>query len=175
MTNQIQANTKLQIAYLAGGCYWGLEELIRNIPGVVATRVGFSGGDVKNVSYKEVTRGDTGHAESIQVEFNKELLSYESLLLHFFKMHDPTTINQQGNDQGTQYRSSIFYLNNDQKNIAYNTIELVNQSKKWADPVVTEVINFKNFYPAEESHQKYILKNPDGYSCHFVRNFDFTK
>jgi len=90
-------------------------------------------------------------------------------------MHDPTTINQQGNDKGTQYRSSIFYINNDQKIIAYNAIEIVNQSKKWVDPVVTEVISFKNFYPAEESHQKYILKNPDGYSCHFVRNFDFTK
>ena len=175
MSNQIQANTELQIAYLAGGCYWGLEELIRQIPGVVSTQVGFSGGDIKNVSYNEVSRGDTGHAESIQVEFNKKLLSYEGLLLQFFMMHDPTTKNQQGNDKGTQYRSSIFYINNDQKIIAYNAIEIVNQSKKWVDPVVTEVISFKNFYPAEESHQKYILKNPEGYSCHFVRNFDFTK
>ena len=178
MTNQILANTEkqsLQVAYLSGGCYWGLEELIRKIPGVLHTKVGFSGGHIKNVSYKEVTRGDTGHAESIEIKFNSKILTYKDLLFNFFKMHNPTTINQQGNDKGTQYRSSIFYTNEEQKIIALQVIGLVNKSKKWEDSVVTEVKNFTNFYPAEESHQKYILKNPDGYSCHFVRKFDFTK
>ena len=178
MTNQTLSNTKsnnLQVAYLAGGCYWGLEELIRKLPGVSNTYVGFTGGHVKNVSYKDVSRGDTGHAESIKIEFNSEVLSFKNLLFHFFTMHNPTTINQQGNDKGTQYRSSIFYTNEQQKNIAHQTINLVNKSKEWVNPVITEVIAFSNFYLAEEAHQKYILKNPDGYSCHFVRKFDFTK
>ena len=178
MTNQTLSNDKpsdSQVAYLAGGCYWGLEELIRKLPGVSNTYVGFTGGHVKNVSYKDVSRGDTGHAESIKIEFNSEVLSFKNLLFHFFTMHNPTTINQQGNDKGTQYRSSIFYTNEEQKNIAHQTINLVNKSKEWVNPVITEVIAFSNFYAAEEAHQKYILKNPDGYSCHFVRKFDFTK
>ena len=178
MTNQTLSNAEpnsLQVTYLAGGCYWGLEELIRKLPGVSNTYVGFTGGHVKNVSYKDVSRGDTGHAESIKIEFNSEVLSFKNLLFHFFTMHNPTTINQQGNDKGTQYRSSIFYTNEEQKNIAHQTINLVNKSKEWVNPVITEVIAFSNFYLAEESHQKYILKNPDGYSCHFVRKFDFTK
>ena len=178
MTNQLHSeikNNSLEVAYLAGGCYWGLEELIRKIPGVLNTKVGFSGGHVSNVSYKEVTRGDTGHAESIEIEFNSEKLTFEALLFNFFKMHNPTTVNQQGNDKGTQYRSSIFYKNDEQKNIAQQVINTVNNSKEWNNPVITEIIAFTSFYPAEESHQKYILKNPEGYSCHFVRNFDFTK
>ena len=178
ISNQLYSETNqnsFEVAYLAGGCYWGLEDLIMEIPGVEQTKVGFSGGHIKNVSYKEVTRGDTGHAESIEIKFQSKELSYEDLLLNFFKMHNPTTLNQQGNDKGTQYRSSIFYTNDEQKNIAQNVINIVNESKKWDDPVLTEIIAFTNFYPAEESHQKYISKNPDGYSCHFVRNFDFTK
>ena len=127
------------------------------------------------VSYKEVTRGDTGHAESIKIIFNRKQLTYEGLLLNFFKMHDPTTMNQQGNDVGTQYRSSIFYNDDAQKETALLVIDKVNKSKHWVNPVVTEVLAFANFYLADESHQKYILKNPDGYSCHFERSFDFTK
>ena len=178
MANPTHADPKeenLQSAYLAGGCYWGLEDLLRKIPGVLNTKVGFSGGHIKNVSYKDVTKGDTGHAESIEIKFDSKELSYQNLLFNFFKMHNPTTINQQGNDKGTQYRSSIFYTNEQQKKTALQAIKLVNKSKEWENPVVTEVIAFANFYPAEESHQKYILKNPDGYSCHFVRKFDFTK
>ena len=178
MTNQIIADTKpntLQTAYVAGGCYWGLEELIRKLPGVINTNVGFSGGHVSNVTYKDVSRGDTGHAESIKIEFNSKDISFESLLIHFFKMHNPSTPNQQGNDRGTQYRSAIFYTNDDQKNTAMDVIDLVNQSNLWKQKVVTIVEEFIEFYPAEESHQKYLLKNPDGYSCHFVRDFDFTK
>jgi len=178
ISNQLYSETdrnSFEVAYLAGGCYWGLEDLISKIPGVEQTKVGFSGGHIKNVSYKEVTRGDTGHAESIEIKFKSTELSYEDLLFNFFKMHNPTTLNQQGNDKGTQYRSSIFYTNDEQKNIAQKVINIVNESKKWGNPILTEIIAFTNFYPAEESHQKYILKNPDGYSCHFVRNFDFTK
>jgi len=163
----------IEITYLAGGCYWGLEELISKIPGVVNTQVGFSGGHIKNVSYKEVSRGDTGHAETLKIEFNSDLLSLHSLLMHFFKMHNPTTLNQQGNDIGVRYRSAIFYLNSNQKKIANEAISIVNNSKKWDNPVTTEVIAFDAFYPAEETHQKYLKKNPGGYSCHFVRDFKF--
>jgi peptide-methionine (S)-S-oxide reductase len=178
MTNNLHTEIKqgsLEFAYLAGGCYWGMEELIRKIPGVLNTRVGFSGGHVNNVSYKEVSRGDTGHAETIEIEFDTKKLTFEALLFNFFTIHNPTTINQQGNDIGTQYRSSIFYNNEEQKNTAQQVIDAVNKSKKWGSPVITEIIAFANFYSAEESHQKYILKNPDGYSCHFRRDFDFTK
>ena len=175
MTNQIHADNNKQVAYIAGGCYWGLEELIGKIPGVLSTKVGFSGGNIKNVSYKEVTKGDTGHAESIEVQFNNEVLKFEDLLFYFFKMHNPTTINQQGNDKGTQYRSAIFYINDDQRKTAEYVIDIVNQSNVWEAKVVTIIEKFQAFYPAEESHQKYLLKNPDGYSCHFVRNFNFTK
>ena len=178
MNNPIHAENDeqtFQLAYLAGGCYWGLEELMRNIPGVITTKVGFSGGHIKNVSYKEVGRGDTGHAESIEIQFDSQALSYEDLLFHFFKMHNPTTLNQQGNDKGTQYRSAIFYASEQQKNTALKTIGVVDQSNAWGDPVKTEVVPFSTFYPAEEAHQKYLVKNPDGYSCHFVRKFDFTK
>lgn len=178
MNNAVFAENEeqtFQLAYLAGGCYWGLEELMRNIPGVIATKVGFSGGHIKNASYKEVGRGDTGHAESIEIQFNTQVLSYEDLLIHFFKMHNPTTLNQQGNDKGTQYRSAIFFNNEEQKVTALKTIDLVDQSYAWGDPVKTEVLSFSAFYPAEESHQKYLQKNPDGYSCHYVRKFDFTK
>ena len=162
-----------ETAYIAGGCYWGLEELIRKIPGVESTQVGFSGGSIKNVSYNDVTRGDTGHAETLKVEFNSDTLTFKDLLLHFFKMHNPTTINQQGNDIGTQYRSAIFYIDSHQKEIALETISIVDNSKNWEKPVITEVKQFDTFYAAEESHQKYLLKNPKGYSCHFVRDFKF--
>ena len=178
MVNQMQATAEtksIEVAYLAGGCYWGLEDLLRQIPGVLDTKVGFSGGHIKNVSYKEVTRGDTGHAESIEIKFNNKKLTFEDLLFNFFRMHNPTTINQQGNDRGTQYRSSIFYINEEQKKISLKTINIVNKSNKWENLVVTEVVAFSDFYPAEESHQKYLINNPDGYSCHFERKFDFTQ
>lgn len=168
-------NRNLDTAYLAGGCYWGLEELIRKIPGVVATKVGFSGGQLINATYKDVSMGNTGHAESIEVKYESTIVDYETLLFHFFKMHDPTTINQQGNDKGTQYRSAIFYVSEQQKEIAHKVISTVNQSNLWKKKVVTEVVPFRNFYLAKQSHQKYLVKNPEGYSCHFVRKFDFTK
>ena len=175
--NLVYSNKRdaMETVYLAGGCYWGLEDLIRNIPGVEKTQVGFTGGLVKNVSYKEVSNGNTGHAESIKVIFDNERLSLDNLLFEFFSMHNPTTVNQQGNDIGSQYRSAIFYSNQNQKEISNKVIDIVNQSKKWDSPVVTGVVPFTEFYPAEDSHQKYLIKNPGGYSCHFDRKFDFTK
>ena len=174
MSNLTFANKPIETTYLAGGCYWGLEDLIRKIPGVINTEVGFSGGHIKNVSYKEVTRGDTGHAETIKIQFDPNKLSFKKLLLNFFKMHDPTTLNQQGNDNGTQYRSAIFYTNENQKIISSQVIDLIDKSLVWERPIVTEISAFSNFYAAEESHQAYLIKNPEGYSCHFVRDFDFT-
>ena len=166
-------NSKNDVIYLAGGCYWGLEKLLIDLSGVNETEVGFVGGHIKNVCYKEVTKGDTGHAETVKVNFDSSKLSLEDLLRYFFKIHDPTMLNQQGNDRGSQYRSAIFYTNDNQEMIAKEVIQLVNQSSSWNKPIVTEINKFDAFYPAEESHQKYLIKNPDGYSCHFVRKLSF--
>ena len=168
-------NSKNDVIYLAGGCYWGLEKLLIDLSGVNETEVGFVGGHIKNVCYKEVTKGDTGHAETVKVNFDSSKLSLEDLLRYFFKIHDPTTINQQGNDKGTQYRSAVFYISEQQKEIAHNIIGIVDQSKLWDSHVVTDVVPFSAFYLAKESHQKYLKKNPKGYSCHFERKFDFLK
>ena len=178
MANHVNADEKnraIETAYLAGGCYWGLEELMRKLPGVINTKVGFTGGHLKDATYKDVTKGTTGHAESIEVKYDGKVLKYKDLLLYFFKIHDPTTINQQGNDKGTQYRSAIFYVSEQQKEIAQNVIGIVDQSKLWDSQVVTKVVPFSAFYLAKESHQKYLKKNPKGYSCHFERKFDFLK
>ena len=166
-------NSKNDVIYLAGGCYWGLEKLLIDLSGVNETEVGFVGGHIKNVCYKEVTKGDTGHAETVKVNFDSSKLSLEDLLRYFFKIHDPTMLNQQGNDRGSQYRSAIFYTNDNQEMIAKEVIQLVNQSSSWNAPIVTEINKCDAFYPAEESHQKYLIKNPDGYSCHFVRKLSF--
>jgi methionine-S-sulfoxide reductase len=166
-------NSKNDEIYLAGGCYWGLEKLLIDLSGVNETEVGFVGGHVKNVCYKEVTKGDTGHAETVKVNFDSSQLSLEDLLRYFFKIHDPTTLNQQGNDRGSQYRSAIFYTHDNQRIIAEEIIQLVNQSSAWNSPILTEIEKFDVFYPAEESHQKYLQKNPDGYSCHFIRKLSF--
>ena len=166
-------NSKNDVIYLAGGCYWGLEKLLMDLSGVNETEVGFVGGHIKNVCYKEVTKGDTGHAETVKVNFDSSKLSLEDLLRYFFKIHDPTMLNQQGNDRGSQYRSAIFYTNDNQEMIAKEVIQLVNQSSSWNATIVTEINKFEAFYPAEESHQKYLIKNPDGYSCHFVRKLSF--
>ena len=147
---------QLQTIYLAGGCYWGMEELFRVIPGVTKTQVGFSGGHIANVSYREVTTGTTGHAETLMIQFNSEQVTLRHLLFEFFRLHNPTKLNQQGNDIGTQYRSVIFYCNEDQKIIAESVIDKVNESGDWGSPLVTELTPFNNFYPAEEKHQKYI-------------------
>ena len=162
-----------ETAYLAGGCYWGMEELFRTLPGVIETEVGFSGGHIANVAYREVTTGTTGHAETLKIVFDATVLSYRDLLFEFFRIHNPTKLNQQGNDIGTQYRSAIFYISEDQKETALAVVTQVEKSGLWQAPIVTEVTPFKSFYPAEEKHQKYLMKVPDGYTCHFRRDFDF--
>ena len=163
----------IQTIYLAGGCYWGMEELFRVIPGVVQTQVGFSGGHIPNVAYREVTTGTTGHAETLMVQFDSDRVSLRSLLFEFFRVHNPTKPNQQGNDIGTQYRSTIFYTDAEQEAIAQEVMSIVNDSGQWGSSLVTELVPFKVFYPAEEKHQKYIMKFPDGYTCHYRRNFNF--
>lgn len=158
-----------QTAYLSGGCFWGMEELVRQIPGVLATEVGYTGGEVANATYDIVKTGRSGHAESLQIVFDPALLSYRHLLFEFFRMHNPTTPNRQGNDAGTQYRSAIFYLNEEQKRTAEDVIKTVDASGEWHAKVVTEVVAFKEFYRAEEYHQQYLIKHPQGYTCHFKR------
>ena len=146
-------------AILAGGCFWGMEELIRHLPGVIATRVGYTGGHLDNPTYKDMTTGETGHAEAIEIVFNPAQLSYRQLLEFFFQIHDPTTKNRQGNDKGTQYRSAIFVANEIEKTVAEEVIAQVNASGKWPGKAVTEVVQAGKFYEAEEYHQKYYLKN----------------
>jgi methionine-S-sulfoxide reductase len=161
---------KSEIATLAGGCFWGVEELIRKLPGVVDTEVGYTGGHTEKPIYETVKMGKTGHAEAIQIEFNSEKISYEQILEFFFKIHDPTTVNKQGNDIGTQYRSAIFYHSEEQKISALKVIEKVSTSGKWPKPIVTEVVKATPFYSAESYHQDYLQKNPGGYTCHFIRS-----
>jgi peptide methionine sulfoxide reductase msrA/msrB len=159
-----------ETAILAGGCFWGMEEIIRKIPGVVKTTVGYSGGTTANPTYEEVCTGTTGHAESIQVEFDSARLSYETLLDYFFRMHDPTTLNRQHNDVGTQYRSAIFYTSEAQKQTAESVTARWDKSGKFSRPITTEIAAAGKFYPAEEYHQKYLVKHPGGYTCHVLRD-----
>ncbi len=161
--------THRQSAYLAGGCFWGMEELVRVIPGVLETEVGYTGGSVSDARYEQVKIGRTGHAESLKIVFDPGQLSYRHLLFEFFRMHNPTTVNQQGNDKGTQYRSAIFYVDETQKNTANEVIKTVDDSGDWQSKVVTEVLPFKEFFRAEEYHQQYLIKHPHGYTCHYVR------
>jgi peptide methionine sulfoxide reductase msrA/msrB len=159
-----------ETAILAGGCFWGMEEIIRKIPGVVKTTVGYAGGTTPDPTYEDVCTGTTGHAESIQVVFDPARLSYESLLDYFFRMHDPTTLNQQHNDVGTQYRSAIFYTSEEQKQTAEAVKMRWDKSGKFDRPITTEITQATAFYPAEEYHQKYLVKHPGGYTCHVLRN-----
>jgi len=159
-----------ETAILAGGCFWGMEEIIRKIPGVVKTTVGYSGGTTANPTYEDVCTGATGHAESIQVEFDSTRLSYEKLLDYFFRMHDPTTLNRQHNDVGTQYRSAIFYTSEAQKQTAERVKSRWEKSGKFNRPITTEITAATKFYSAEEYHQKYLVKHPGGYTCHVLRD-----
>jgi methionine-S-sulfoxide reductase len=146
---------------------------MRKIPGVVNTEVGYTGGEIPDAKYEQVKTGRTGHAESLQIEFDPTQLSFENLLLYFFKIHDPTTEDQQGNDVGTQYRSAIFYHDAAQKETAEKVIDRVNKSKAWKGPVATQLIPASTFYQAEGYHQDYLEKNPNGYTCHFIRRIEF--
>jgi peptide methionine sulfoxide reductase msrA/msrB len=160
-----------ETAILAGGCFWGMEELLREIPGVIETSVGYSGGKTKDPTYEDVSGGASGHAESVRVVFDPTKISYADLLENwFFRMHDPTTSNRQGNDVGTQYRSAIFVTSPEQKRIAEEVKARVDKSGKWKSPIVTEIVAAGPFTPAEEYHQKYLVKNPGGYTCHYMRD-----
>jgi peptide-methionine (S)-S-oxide reductase len=150
---------------LAGGCFWGMQELVRREPGVVKTTVGYTGGEIENPTYKN----HEGHAEAVEIEYDTEKTSYKNLLDFFFQIHDPTTLNQQGNDRGTSYRSAIFYSSKEERKEAEDFINIVNRSGRWKDPVVTTLEPLKKFYPAENYHQDYLEKNPDSYSCHYRR------
>ena len=152
-------------AILAGGCFWGVEELVRALQGVISTEVGYTGGDVPDATYHD----HGSHAEGIEIVFDPAKLSYRTLLEFFFQIHDPTTRNSQGNDYGKSYRSAIFYLNDAQKKTAIDLIAEMERSKKWLRPIVTEVSAASDFWPAEKEHQDYLQKYPDGYTCHWVR------
>jgi peptide-methionine (S)-S-oxide reductase len=152
-------------AVLAGGCFWGVEELVRHLPGVIATRVGYSGGDVKNATY----RNHGTHAEAIEITFDPAKISYRQLLEFFFQIHDPTTKNRQGNDTGASYRSAIYYTSPEQEKTAEDTIADVEASGLWPGKVVTQVEPVGDFWEAEPEHQNYLQRYPDGYTCHFVR------
>ena len=158
-----------ETAILAAGCFWGVEELLRHMPGVLATEVGYVGGETDNPVYTQVKTGNTGHAEAVKITFDPKVLSYEELIQSFFKLHDPTTLNQQGNDIGTQYRSAIFYSSSEQKDIAEKVKAQVAQSGKWKKQIVTAIVPEKKFFSAEDYHQDYLQKNPDGYTCHYWR------
>lgn len=161
----------IEKALVGAGCFWGVEEILRKIPGIVSTEVGYAGGTTPNPTYEMVCSGATGHAEVVLINFDPEIISYEQVLDVFFRLHDPTTLNRQHNDIGTQYRSVIFAYDENQAEIAKQVIEKVNASKVFANPVVTQVIPFKNnYYRAEEYHQDYLIKNPAGYMCHILRD-----
>ncbi|MBL9175056.1 MAG: bifunctional methionine sulfoxide reductase B/A protein [Verrucomicrobiales bacterium] len=159
-----------ETAILAGGCFWGMEEILRKIPGVLNTVVGYTGGSAPHPSYEQVCTGRTGHAEAIEIEFDPARLSYSDLLGFFFRMHDPTTLNRQHNDIGTQYRSAIFVGSPEQRAVAERVREEFGKSGRFRKPIVTEITEASPFYPAEEYHQNYLLKNPDGYNCHVLRD-----
>ena len=154
-----------ETAVLAGGCFWGMQDLIRKLPGVISTVVGYTGGDVANATYRK----HGTHAEAIWVVFDPSVLSFRKLLHFFFQIHDPTTLNRQGNDVGTSYRSAIFYASEEQKRIAEATIREVQASGKWPGKIVTEVVPVGPFWEAEPEHQDYLERLPNGYTCHYIR------
>lgn len=151
-------------AYFAGGCFWGLEELFRKVPGVLDTETGYTGGQNDNPTYRD----HPGHAEALEIIYDDSQTSYWNLLDRFFSIHNPTTLNRQGNDIGTSYRSAVFYQNEEEKQQAHDFIKIVNQSGYWKDPVVTTLEPFMAFWPAEPEHQDYLEHNPGGYTCHLV-------
>lgn len=151
-------------AYLAGGCFWGLEDLFRTQPGIVSIDAGYTGGENENPTYEN----HPGHAEALEITYDSEKTDFKHLLDFFFQIHNPTTLNQQGNDRGTSYRSAIFYQDEEEKKEAEDFIALVNKSGRWGDPVVTKLEPFTRFWKAEEYHQDYLLKNPGGYTCHAI-------
>jgi peptide methionine sulfoxide reductase msrA/msrB len=166
----LAAPAKTEVATLAGGCFWGVQELIRKLPGVIESTVGYTGGTLANPRYEDVHTGRTGHAEAVRIVFDPRQISYESILRYFFRLHDPTTLNRQGNDLGSQYRSAIFWNSEEQRRTAERVKAEVDHSGKWDKKVVTEIVKAGPFYPAEGYHQDYLQKNPGGYTCHYLRD-----
>jgi len=154
----------IKTAVIAGGCFWGLEDLLRAQPGIIDTEAGYTGGENNNPTYDN----HPGHAEALEVTYDLKQTTYKNILDFFFQIHNPTTLNRQGNDIGTAYRSAIFYADEGEKKIAENMIEIVNESGRWKDSVVTSLEPLEKFWPAEEYHQDYLQKNPGGYTCHAI-------
>jgi len=165
------AEPKKEIAIFAGGCFWGMEHILREIPGVLSTEVGYTGCKFPNPTYQQVCTGLTGHAEAVQITYDPNVVSFETLIDFFFRMHDPTTLNRQHNDIGTQYRSAIFTTSEEQEEIAKKSIAFLTEQKKFPRPIVTQVVKAGVFYPAEGYHQDYLVKNPAGYNCHVLREW----
>jgi methionine-S-sulfoxide reductase len=158
-----------QSIVVAGGCFWGVEELIRKVPGIITTEVGYTGGMTENPTYETVKTGTTGHAEAVKIDYDVDKISLAQVLELFFQLHDPTTLNRQGNDVGTQYRSTIFFSSENEKAIAEKVVALENASGRHRRPLATTIEPLKQFYSAESYHQDYLQKNPGGYNCHYWR------
>jgi len=156
---------------LGSGCFWGAQDILRRIPGVTRTEVGYAGGTLENAKYTDVKTGRTGHSEAVDLYYDPQQVKLSQILDVFFRMHDPTTEDRQGNDIGSQYRSVIFYFSPEQKEIVLQKIQEIEKKGFWKKPIVTEVVPFTNYYKAEEEHQDYLLKHPHGYSCHYLREF----
>jgi len=154
---------------LAGGCFWGVEDLIRKVPGILDTEVGYAGGTTEHPTYESVKTGTTGHAEAVRITYDPRVISFSQIIELFFQLHDPTTRNRQGNDVGSQYRSTIFVSDADERAMAEKAIKQESTKGRWTQPVVTTIEELKRFYPAESYHQDYLLKNPGGYTCHYWR------
>lgn len=155
---------------LGAGCFWGVEKIFKTIPGIVSTEVGYAGGTTKNPTYEDVCTGKTNHAEVVLVGFNPEVISYKGVLDIFFKLHDPTTLNRQHNDIGTQYRSVIFTFNDEQNKMAIEKIQEIENSNFFKNPILTQVMTLPEYFSAETYHQDYLTKNPNGYMCHILRD-----
>ncbi len=165
---------KQEVAILAGGCFWGMENVMRKAPGIVSIEVGYAGGQKTNVGYEDVSKGSTGHAESVRIIYDPTKISYADLLTHwYFRGHDPTQLDHQNNDVGTQYRSEIFVTSPEQARVAWEVKAKVDASHKWNNPVVTRIEPATTFVRAEDYHQDYLLKHPDGYNDHYMRKFDY--
>lgn len=158
-----------QTAYLAGGCFWGVEDLLRKLPGVIQTDVGYTGGNVNKTTYADVKEGQTGNAEAVKIVFDANKITYGKILDYFFRIHDPTTVDRQGNDVGTQYRSAIFFADSEQEKEAREAIKRAQKSGLWKSPIVTRLEPFGKFTLGEDYHQDYLVKNPQGYTCHWER------
>ena len=170
MATQVNSQRHTEVAVLAGGCFWGVEDILRDVPGVLDTDVGYTGGSLANPRYEDTHDGTSGHAEAVRVTFDPSLLSYEDLLeTWFFRLHDPTTRNRQGNDVGTQYRSAIFPQTPEQRETAEIVKTRVDATGKWKRPITTSIEPASPWYSAEEYHQDYLRKHPGGYSCHYLR------